>query len=60
MQKLFKVPEAAEVMNVSPKTVWAHIAARRIDVVRIGRAVRIPLHAIERLIEEGTTPARVA
>jgi excisionase family DNA binding protein len=60
MQKLFKVPEAAEVMNVSRKTVWAHIAARRIEVVRIGRAVRIPLHAIERLIEEGTTPARVA
>ena len=56
--KLLKVPEAAELLDLSPKTLWQWIGERRIGVVRLGRAVRIPLSEIERLIEEGTTPAR--
>jgi excisionase family DNA binding protein len=55
--KLLKVPEAAELLALSQKTVWQWIAERRIGVVRLGRAVRIPLSEIERLMEEGTTPA---
>jgi len=55
--KLLKVPEAAEILNMSQKGIWAWIGARRISVVRLGRAVRIPQSEIERLIEEGTTPA---
>lgn len=55
--KLFKVPEAAEMLALSQKTVWQWIGERRIGVVRLGRAVRIPLSEIERLMEEGTTPA---
>jgi excisionase family DNA binding protein len=60
MPKLYKVPQAAEALNVSPKTIWTWVGAREIDVVRLGRCVRIPASAIERLIEEGLTPARVA
>ncbi len=60
MQRLYKVPEAAALINMSAKTMWKMVSAREIDVVRIGRAVRIPAAAIERLIEEGLTPARVA
>lgn len=56
--KLLKVPEAAETLALSQKTVWQWIGERRIGVVRLGRAVRIPLTEIERLMEEGTTPAR--
>lgn len=56
--KLLKVPEAAGMLALSPKTVWQWIGERRIEVVRLGRAVRVPLSEIERLVEEGTTPAR--
>jgi excisionase family DNA binding protein len=56
--KLLKVPEAAELLALSKKTVWAWIGDRRIGVVRLGRAVRVPMSEIDRLIEEGTTPAR--
>jgi excisionase family DNA binding protein len=55
--KLVKVPDAAEMLALSPKTLWQWIGERRIGVVRLGRAVRVPLSEIERLMEEGTTPA---
>jgi excisionase family DNA binding protein len=58
MMKLLKVPEAAEMLALSQKTVWQWIGERRIGVVRLGRAVRVPISEIERLLEEGTTPAR--
>jgi excisionase family DNA binding protein len=56
--KLVKVPEAALMLALSPKTLWQWIGERRIGVVRLGRAVRVPQSEIERLMEEGTTPAR--
>jgi excisionase family DNA binding protein len=59
-KKLYRVQETAEALSVSEKLIWKKIALREIDVVRIGRSVRIPAEAIDRLIEEGTTPARVA
>lgn len=58
MAKLLKVPEAAEMLALSQKTVWQWIGERRIGVVRLGRAVRVPLTEIERLMEEGSTPAQ--
>ena len=57
MTKLLKVPEAAEQLNISQKSTWAMIYRRDIEVVRIGRSVRIPLSEIDRLIERGTVPA---
>ena len=57
MMKLLRVPEAAEQLNMSQKAVWAMIYRREIDVVRIGRSVRIPLTAIDQLVERGTIPA---
>ena len=56
--RLLKVPEAAEMLALSPKTVWQWIGERRIGVVRLGRAVRVPQSEIDRLMEDGTTPAR--
>jgi excisionase family DNA binding protein len=55
--KLLKVPEAAEMLALSQKTIWQWIGERRIAVVRLGRAVRIPQAEVNRLMEEGTTPA---
>lgn len=45
-------------LALSQKTVWQWIGERRIGVVRLGRAVRVPLTEIERLMEEGSTPAQ--
>jgi excisionase family DNA binding protein len=56
--RLLKVPEVADILALSQKTVWQWIGLRRIAVVRLGRAVRIPQSEIDRLMEEGTTPAR--
>ena len=56
--KLLKVREAAAVLTLSEKALWQWIYLRRISVVRLGRAVRVPLSEIDRLIEEGTTPVR--
>jgi excisionase family DNA binding protein len=56
--KLLKIPEAAERLALSQKCLRDWIAERRISSVRLGRAVRIPVSEIDRLLEEGTTPAR--
>lgn len=46
-------------MSISPKTVWKWIGQGRIAVTRIGgRSVRIPQSEIDRLVEEGYSPAR--
>ena len=57
MTRLLKVPEAALRLNISEKTTWKMVYARRVDVVRIGRSGRIPENAIEKLIDDGTIPA---
>ncbi len=58
IRKLYRVPEAAEMLGVSQKLIWKMVGAREIDVVRLGRAVRIPGDSLETLISESTTPAR--
>jgi excisionase family DNA binding protein len=58
-KRLYRVPEVAELLSVSPKFIWKLIAdGRQIAVVRIGRSVRIPAESIDELIARGTTPAR--
>jgi excisionase family DNA binding protein len=57
MTRILKVPEAALRLNISEKTTWKMVYARKVDVVRIGRSVRIPENAIEKLIDDGTIPA---
>jgi excisionase family DNA binding protein len=58
VRRLHKVPEGARELNLSEKCLWDWIGKRKIGVVRLGRAVRIPQSEIDRLIEEGSTPAR--
>jgi excisionase family DNA binding protein len=47
---------AAEALNLSEPTIRAWIARRKIGVIRLGRAVRIPFSEIQRLIDAGTIP----
>lgn len=51
------VQQAAVELGLSPATLRAWIRQRRIGYVRLGRAVRIPMSEIRRLIEMGTVPA---
>jgi excisionase family DNA binding protein len=57
MTRILKIPEAALRLNISEKTTWKMVYARKVDVVRIGRSVRIPENSIEKLIDDGTIPA---
>jgi len=56
-KRLWRVPAVADMLDVSQKKIWAMVAAREIDVVRIGRSVRIAAESVDALIEAGTTPA---
>jgi excisionase family DNA binding protein len=56
----FKVNEFADAGGFQPATVRAWILRRKITVVRLGgRSIRIPKSELERLIKEGTVPARI-
>ena len=56
---LLTVAEAAQEWKVKPCTVRAWLLRRKIGCVRLSaRCVRIPRSEIERLIIEGTVPAR--
>jgi excisionase family DNA binding protein len=57
--RLYRVSEVAEMLAVSEKLIWKLIAQRELlDVVRIGRSVRIPAESLQRIVERGLTPAR--
>jgi excisionase family DNA binding protein len=56
--RLLKVNEAAEMLGLKPSTLRAWILRRKIEFVRVGRAVRIPAVAIAQFIERNTVPAR--
>ena len=58
MTRLLTVPQAALRMNVSEKTTWKMVYGRRVAVVRIGRSVRIKEDSIDKVIDDGTIPAK--
>lgn len=55
--RLLRVAETAARLGVTESAIRKAIFQRRIPVVRIGRAVRIPEDHIEKLIRDGYTPA---
>lgn len=59
-KQLLRVSEVAELLAVKESTIRAWLLARRIACVRVGgRAVRIPLSEVERMVATGTVPARM-
>ncbi len=57
-RRLLTCAEAAAELGLKETTIRVWIAQRRLESVKLGRAVRIPRLAIERLIQESTLPAR--
>jgi excisionase family DNA binding protein len=57
IQQLVSIAKAAERLGLAEVTIRSWIAARRIGHVRLGRAIRIPLTEIERLVQTGFVPA---
>jgi excisionase family DNA binding protein len=51
-RRLVSLPEAAEILAVSPKTVRRYIAAGDLEAVRLGRrTIRIKAESLDRLID---------
>lgn len=57
-RQLLKVREVADRLGLKEGTVRLWLAQRRLPLVRCGRAVRIPLEAVEEFIARNTIPAR--
>lgn len=48
---LLRVNEAAEELAISRTKLYQLIAAREVNVIRIGKSVRVPRHEIDRLAQ---------
>ncbi len=55
--RLLTISEAAESLNVKERYIRHLIAHKRIDVIKIGRLVRIPEEAVDSLLVIGYKPA---
>lgn len=51
------VEQAAEELNLSKATIRAWIAQRRLGHIRLGRAIRVPVAEIQRILQSGFVPA---
>ncbi len=51
------VQQTAAALNVSVHTIRAWVARRKIEALYLGRAVRVPVSEINRLLTEGRVPA---
>jgi excisionase family DNA binding protein len=56
--RLLTLPEVAERLGLKLSTVRFWGWQRKIETVRVGRAVRVKEDSIRRVIEEGTVPAK--
>lgn len=51
LPRLLTVPEAAEALAVSARTVWRWIEARKLESYRLGRGVRVAEGELSRFLE---------
>ena len=59
IEKLYDIPEAAKIWGISVPTVRANIFAQKIEIIRIGRRVKIPHSEMVRIVEEGRQPRKI-
>ena len=60
MKQLMDVKEFAETLGVTQSCIRRWILERRINIIKLGRLVRIPATEVARLIDAGSLPARQA
>lgn len=58
LARLLTVRQAAELLAVKEGTIYLWLAQRRLPKTSLGRAVRIPLSAVEEMISANTVPVR--
>ena len=56
--RLLTLPEAAARLGLKEATLRFWVWQQKIEIIRVGRAVRISDDVVRRLIERGTVPAR--
>jgi excisionase family DNA binding protein len=52
---IYSVKEAAEILDVNPKSIYQAIKAGQIHAIKIGRLVLIPKPSFDRMLEEKAT-----
>jgi excisionase family DNA binding protein len=57
---LVDVRTAATMLGLTESCLRAWIAQRRIGFVRLGRAVRVPVEEVNRIVQAGFVPAQAA
>ena len=55
-EKYYTVKEAAEILKVSPATVYRAVELSQISVLRIGRTIRIPESAFDEFLHPAKPP----
>lgn len=58
MQKFLSVTQFADELGITVACVRRWVLMRKIETVRVGRLVRVPLAELDRILREGTIPAR--
>lgn len=56
--QLLTIPEASHRLGLKPATIRFWIWTRKIEFVKVGRAVRLREDVILKIIEHGTVPAK--
>ena len=54
--RVFTVPEAADVLKISRSLAYELIARRELPAIRLGRRIIVPARAIEALLATATDP----
>jgi excisionase family DNA binding protein len=55
--RFLTVKQAASLLGLAEVTLRVWLAKRKLEYIKMGRAVRIPVTEITRLVDEGTIPA---
>ena len=58
LPRLVTVDRAAASLSLSPSTVYRLIGKGELDAVKVGRATRVRVESIERLVDRGVARAR--
>ena len=58
--KLYTVNEAAQILRVTPRTVYAYLKAGRLLPLRVGQKYLIPQDRLQAFLEAGAVPSTSA